>query len=121
MAKLLVGVLENYGIDVEPVWLPGQTRLAKRHRRDRARAPQSRHDRRAAGDGGRCRTVAGAAGRTSAGGKLGRRGRFAAAGHARLFLQNGDRKRFHAAGKPVLLDATGAAARGDERDRRSSS
>ncbi len=26
--QLLVGVLENYGIDVEPVWLPGQTRLA---------------------------------------------------------------------------------------------
>ncbi len=26
--QLLVGVLENYGVSVEPVWLPGQTRLA---------------------------------------------------------------------------------------------
>lgn len=26
--KLLVGVLQTYGIDVDPIWLPGETRLA---------------------------------------------------------------------------------------------
>ena len=108
--QLLVGVLENYGIDVEPVWLPGQTRLANVI----VETERARHSHVmigalpvTAGDVeqllARLDAHLPAASWVAAAGSL-------PPGMPASFYKTVT-ERAHAAGKPVLLDATGAPLR----------
>ncbi len=108
--QLLVGVLENYGIAVEPVWLPGQTRLANVI----VETERARHSHVMIGALPvtaadvellltRLETHLPAATWVAAAGSL-------PAGMPTSFYRTVT-ERAHAAGKPVLIDATGAPLR----------